>query len=126
MFEFVLPSLKRTYPLNIDDLKMTLFFFNGPFSWGRGGSLQVRTYIFLDLFIALPRLELPAGLDQQLESQFTNSVIRAGKNDRVRARERTHDKAGVALIMAIFMANQPTPPPEIRPYDQGLLTIGFP
>ena len=112
MFEFVLPSLKRTYPLNIDDLKMTLFFFNGPFSWGRGGSLQVRTYIFLDLFIALPRLELPAGLDQQLESQFTNSVIRAGKNDRVRARERTHDKAGVALVIAIFMANQPTPPPQ--------------
>ena len=30
----------------------------------------------------------------------------------------------------LYMANQPTPPnvtpPEIRPYDQGLLTIGFP
>ena len=45
---------------------------------------------------------MPTGLDQQLESQFTNSVIRAGKNDRgPRAKERTHDKAGVAFSVAL-------------------------
>ena len=36
----------------------------------------------------------------------------------------------VKLGVTVFMAGQPTPPnvppPEIRPYDQGLLTIGFP
>jgi len=42
--------------------------------------------------------DLLTGLDQQLESQFTNSVIRAGKNDRVRARERTPDKVPVPCV----------------------------
>ena len=61
------------------------------------------TFSWKNLHGALPRLERnSAGLDQQLESQFTNSVIRAGKNDRVRARERTHDKAGVALSHGYF------------------------
>lgn len=60
--------------------------------------------------------DLLTGLDQQLESQFTNSVIRAGKNDRVRARERTHDKVPVPCVsssqkaMAVWCgAPEPTP-----------------